>query len=54
LNGLKPDACVIVATVRALKMHGGIEKEHLSEENIEALEKGFANLQAHIENIKKF
>ncbi len=54
LNGLKPDACVIVATVRALKMHGGIEKEHLGEENVEALEKGFENLRVHLENSKKF
>lgn len=54
LNGLKPEACVIVATVRALKMHGGIEKEHLGEENVEALEKGFENLRVHLENSKKF
>ena len=54
LNGLKPDACVIVATIRALKMHGGIEKEQLSEENVEALEKGFENLRVHLENSKKF
>ena len=45
---------MIVATVRALKMHGGIEKEHLGEENVEALEKGFENLRVHLENSKKF
>ena len=49
--GLKPDAVVIVATVRALKSHGGVEKTRLSEENLEALEKGLPNLIKHIENI---
>lgn len=53
-NGLAPDAAVIVATIRALKMHGGVAKKDLGEENIEALEKGFANLRAHIQNVKKF
>ncbi len=53
-NGLAPDAAVIVATIRALKMHGGVAKKDLGEENLEALEKGFANLQAHIQNVKKF
>lgn len=53
-NGLAPDAAVIVATIRALKMHGGVAKKDLGEENIEALEKGFANLKAHIQNVKKF
>ncbi|MCR4578842.1 MAG: formate--tetrahydrofolate ligase [Treponema sp.] len=52
--GLKPSAVVIVATIRALKMHGGIAKADLSKPNTEALEKGFANLQTHIENIAKF
>ena len=49
--GLKPDAVVIVATVRALKSHGGVEKSRLSEENPEAVEKGLPNLIKHIENI---
>ncbi|MCR5318913.1 MAG: formate--tetrahydrofolate ligase [Treponema sp.] len=53
-NGLTPDAAVIVATIRALKMHGGVSKKDLGEENLEALEKGFANLKAHIHNVKKF
>lgn len=53
-NGLSPDAAVIVATIRALKMHGGVAKKDLGEENLEALEKGFANLKAHIHNVKKF
>lgn len=52
--GLKPDAAVIVATVRALKMHGGLAKTELSSENLEAVEKGFGNLERHIENIQKF
>jgi len=54
LGGLKPDAVVIVATVRALKMHGGVEKENLDQENTEALLKGTANLQKHIESIQAF
>ncbi len=53
-NGLAPDAAVIVATIRALKMHGGVAKKDLGEENLGALEKGFANLMAHIQNVKKF
>lgn len=52
--GLKPDGVVIVATIRALKMHGGVAKTDLSTPNLEALEKGFANLKVHIENIAKF
>lgn len=52
--GLEPDCAVIVATVRALKMHGGVAKEDLGEENMEALEKGLANLERHIENVGKF
>ncbi len=52
--GLHPAATVIVATVRALKMHGGIAKEGLKTENVEALTKGLANLGRHIENMKKF
>ena len=51
---LKPDAVVIVATIRALKMNGGIPKDQLSKENVDALEKGSINLLRHIENIKKF
>ena len=54
LNNLKPSACVIVATIRALKMHGGVAKTELSKENLEAIEKGFENLKVHIENIRKF
>jgi len=52
--GIVPSAVVIVATVRALKMHGGVSKTELAAENIAALEKGFENLRKHIENIKKF
>ena len=52
--GLKPDAIVIVATVRALKMHGGVEAENLSEENVEAMLKGAENLAKHIDSISKF
>lgn len=51
--GLKPDAVVIVATVKALKMHGGVPKTELSPKNLEALEKGLPNLLKHIENITK-
>ena len=54
LAGLRPDAVVIVATIRALKMHGGVAKSELSLPNTNALEKGFANLEAHIQNIAKF
>ncbi len=52
--GLKPHATVLVATVRALKMHGGVPKDKLSEENIDALDRGITNLEKHLENIKKF
>ncbi|MCA0433094.1 MAG: formate--tetrahydrofolate ligase [Proteobacteria bacterium] len=52
--GLQPSATVIVATVRALKMHGGVAKDELKKENVEALKKGCANLGRHIENVKKF
>ena len=51
---LFPDAVVLVATARALKMHGGVNKENLNQENLEAIKEGFANLKAHITNIKKF
>ena len=52
--GLKPDAVVIVATVRALKMHGGLDKKDLNHEDLEALRKGIANLEKHIENIQSY
>lgn len=52
--GLKPAAAVIVATVRAMKMHGGVKKEELGKENVEAVRKGCANLGRHIENVKQF
>ncbi len=52
--GLKPEAAVIVATARALKMHGGADKKNLGVENVAQLEKGFANLARHVENIRKF
>ena len=52
--GLKPDAVVLVATVRALKYNGGVHKADLSNENLEALAKGFVNLEKHIENIQKY
>ena len=53
-SGLKPSCVVIVATIRALKMHGGIAKDQLKAENVEALKKGFVNLERHINNIRKF
>ena len=52
--GLKPDCVVLVATIRALKMHGGVAKDALKEENVGALEKGFANLERHVENLQKY
>jgi formate--tetrahydrofolate ligase len=52
--GLKPAAAVIVATVRAMKMNGGVKKEDLGKENVEAVKKGCANLGRHIENVKQF
>jgi formate--tetrahydrofolate ligase len=51
---LKPDATVLVATIRALKMHGGVEKDELKEENLDALAEGMENLEKHIENVNKF
>ncbi|MBP3326426.1 MAG: formate--tetrahydrofolate ligase [Coprococcus sp.] len=54
MNHLKPDAVVIVATVKALKYNGGVPKSELSSENLEALKKGIVNLEKHIENIKKY
>jgi formate--tetrahydrofolate ligase len=53
-TGLKPDCVVLVATTRALKMHGGVKKEDLKTENLQALETGLANLKRHIENVQKF
>src|SRR5262249_39201792 len=52
--GLKPDCVVIVATIRALKMHGGVKKDDLKKEDLAALANGMANLSQHIENVKKF
>ena len=52
LAGLKPDACVVVATVRALKHHGGVAKADLNQENLEALEAGLPNLLQHVDNMK--
>ena len=54
MAGLKPDAVVLVATVRALKYNGGVARNDLAEENLEALEKGIVNLEKHIENIQKY
>jgi len=53
-SGLKPDCVVMVATIRALKMHGGLAKDQLKKENVEALKKGLVNLERHINNIRKF
>jgi formate--tetrahydrofolate ligase len=53
-TGLAPDAVVVVATIRALKMHGGVKKEDLKTENLKALEAGMTNLQRHLENLQKF
>ena len=53
-SGLKPDAVVLVATTKALKMHGGIAKDNLGAENVDAVNKGCKNLKRHIENITKF
>ncbi|MDC3012993.1 formate--tetrahydrofolate ligase [Candidatus Pelagibacter sp.] len=53
-SDLKPSCVVIVATIRALKMHGGVAKDDLKDENVEALKKGLVNLERHVENVKKF
>jgi formate--tetrahydrofolate ligase len=53
-SGLQPNCAVVVATIRALKMHGGVPKEALTQENVAAVEKGFANLSRHVENVRKF
>ena len=54
MSGLKPDAVVLVATIRALKYNGGVPKNELNEENLDALKKGIVNLEKHIENLQKF
>lgn len=54
MSGLRPDAVVLVATVRALKYNGGVPKAELSEENLDALKKGISNLEKHIENLQKY
>ena len=54
LGGLKPEAAVVVATVRALKMHGGVKKDALGTPDVAALERGLANLEAHVRNMQKF
>ncbi len=54
VGGLHPDACVLVATIRALKLHGGVAFETLDQKNLEALEKGLCNLKAHYENLKQY
>ena len=54
MAGLKPDAVVLVATIRALKYNGGVKKEDLSAENVDALKKGIVNLEKHIENLQKY
>src|SRR5262249_34875073 len=53
-TGLSPDCAVLVATIRALKMHGGVKKEDLKSENLKALGAGMANLARHVENVQKF
>ena len=53
-SGLKPSCVVIVATIRALKMHGGLSKDELKNENVDAVKKGLVNLERHVENVKKF
>lgn len=54
MSGLRPDAVVIVATIRALKMHGGVDKKNLAAPNVEAVERGLENLEKHIENVQGF
>ncbi len=54
IGGLTPSAVVVVATIRALKMHGGVEKANLSQPNVEAVKKGFENLKVHLENLAQF
>ncbi|RIP34054.1 formate--tetrahydrofolate ligase [Staphylococcus gallinarum] len=52
--GFEPEAVVVVATIRAIKMHGGVAKDNLKEENVEALEQGIANLERHVNNVRKY
>ena len=52
ISGLRPDACVIVATIRALKYHGGVDRSALDHEDLDALEKGFENLERHVRNVR--
>jgi formate--tetrahydrofolate ligase len=52
--GLKPDCAILVATIRALKMHGGVAKDDLKKENLQALGKGFANLERHVQNLRRY
>ena len=54
MAGISPDTIVVVATIRALKMHGDVAKEDLNQENVKALEKGFCNLKVHLENMQKY
>ena len=54
MAGLAPDAAVLVATIRALKYNGGVAKEELNGENLDALKKGIVNLEKHIENLQKY
>ena len=54
VGGLVPDVVVLVSTIKALKYHGGVEKDNIYEDNIEAMKKGFANLDKHYQNLKKF
>src|SRR5687767_11300816 len=53
-TGLQPDCAVVVATIRTLKMHGGVPKEALAQEDLSALERGFSNLAHHVENVRAF
>jgi formate--tetrahydrofolate ligase len=53
-GNLKPEAAIVVATIRALKMHGGVKKDALGQENVDALRKGIINLEAHVRNVQKF
>jgi len=53
-SGLKPDAVVLVATIRAIKHHAGLTAEDFKTENVSAIEKGFCNLEKHIENMQQF
>jgi len=54
MSGLRPDVAVVVTTMRALKMHGGVARDRLEAEDLDALQRGFANLRRHVENVRKF